>query len=110
MVIKTLAWDDAFTTGVASIDEQHHQLFNLVDELYHALKGEGDGKHQAEQRADHALPKIVLSRRIARRLAFSEMAHFSRTSFAIDIAERFRLAPGGDPRRKHQSPAYGYGI
>ena len=41
MVIKTLAWDDAFTTGVASIDEQHHQLFNLVDELYHALKGEG---------------------------------------------------------------------
>ena len=39
--MKTLTWDDAFATGVASIDEQHHQMFALVDELSRALRGEG---------------------------------------------------------------------
>ncbi len=41
MADKTLAWSDALVTGVASIDDQHRQMFQLVADLYYALKGDG---------------------------------------------------------------------
>lgn len=32
-------WGDIYKTGIPSIDEQHYQLFNLVNRLYSAWKG-----------------------------------------------------------------------
>lgn len=85
MVIRTSAWDDALATGVASIDEQHYQMFALADELYHALKGHGSHNGTNVQE-------------IIRKLADSANQH-------IEDEEKLMRSSGVDRRHFHHHEA-----
>lgn len=43
MTVITFVWDDVFTTGLDSIDEQHHRLIDIVNELSATQIDGGDG-------------------------------------------------------------------
>ncbi len=38
-----LTWDSSYSVGVKAIDEQHKKLFNLINDLFDAMKA-GNGK------------------------------------------------------------------
>ena len=41
--MNSIFWDDSYATGIAEIDAQHKHLFELVYELYEAMR-QGQGK------------------------------------------------------------------
>jgi hemerythrin len=46
-----LNWDSTFATGINSIDEQHKELFERLDQLITAMK-EGKGKNEINKTLD----------------------------------------------------------
>lgn len=38
----TVEWSEEYGVGVARFDEQHKEIFRLINELYEALAGKGD--------------------------------------------------------------------
>ncbi|MDO4593397.1 MAG: hemerythrin domain-containing protein, partial [Comamonadaceae bacterium] len=56
----TFVWDEHFVTGLASVDEQHHELVDLFNELNLGLFSKSDDR------------ETVLADTYARLLAYTE--------------------------------------
>jgi two-component system, NtrC family, sensor kinase len=75
--MDAFVWDARFATGIASVDEQHHHLLDLVNQV---------GDMLLENRSDEAALQAV----------FGELAHYATEHFANE--EGLMAEIGVDPR------------
>jgi len=80
----TYQWEDKFSVGVQSIDNQHKELFRLINELLQAMK---------QGKASNITTQIIMD------LEKYAVVHFQKEEFFF---ERFNYQGGAEHIREHQ--------
>jgi hemerythrin len=91
------AWDDSFRTGHAQVDQQHQELFQMVNELHDAIvagKGKEVIKPTLEKLAKYTVQHFITEEALMTKIGYPHLAvhkrkHEDLTKKATEVIEGY---------------------
>ena len=89
-----LTWDNSYSVGVKAIDEQHKKLFNLINDLFDAMKsGNGRGVIQGiiKEMANYTVYHFGYEENLFNKFGYPETsAHIKEHQDFINTVSKFK--------------------